>query len=158
MRVDGKAIAEQILTDLVREVVKLKKKGVTPTLAVIQVGDDPGSTAYIRQKQKAAEKIGASLILSHQPACRQGRSSAVSCQQIQSIVEKYNTDPAIHGLILQRPLPEPLAAETLALCSTIQLSKDVDGFLPNSPYPVPVASAVLEILQVTFSLITYRLS
>ena len=57
MRLDGKALAETILTHLRTRVAALKQHGVTPTLAVIQVGDDSGSTAYIRQKQKAAEAL-----------------------------------------------------------------------------------------------------
>lgn len=134
MKIDGKALAGKILSDLRLTVVKLKKMEVTPTLAVIQVGDDPGSTAYIRQKQKAAEQIGAKLIHNHLPL-------AISNQQLQNIIEQYNNDPGIHGLIVQRPLPKALRAEH------IRLSKDVDGFLTNSPYPVPVASAVLAILE-----------
>lgn len=136
MRIDGKAIAETILTDLTRQVTNLKKREIIPTLAVIQVGDDPGSIAYIRQKQKAADQIGAKLILNHQP-------SAISNQQLQMIIEQYNNDPSIHGLIVQRPLPKNLHTDT------IRLSKDVDGFLPNSPYPVPVVAAVLKILDNT---------
>lgn len=134
MKIDGKALADKILNDLSLEVVKLKEKGVTPTLAVIQVDDDPGSVAYIKQKQKAAEQIGAKLIVSHQ-------QSAISNQQLHIIIEQYNNDPSVHGLIVQRPLPKPLRA------GGIRLSKDVDGFLPNSPYPVPVAAAVLMILD-----------
>ncbi len=133
MKIDGKAIARGILESLRIQVSALKQQGVTPTLAVIQVGDDPGSTAYIRQKQKAAEQIGAKLILSHQ-------LSAVSPQTLQNILQQYNDDQSVHGIIVQRPLPEALRAEG------IRLSKDVDGFLPNSPYPVPVASAVLTML------------
>lgn len=138
MRIDGKAIAEKILGDLTPEVATLKQNGVIPTLAVIQVGDDPASTAYIRQKQKAADAIGAKLILSYQ-------LSAVSSQQLQTIIEEYNKDPLIHGIIVQRPLPERLRADG------ILPSKDVDGFLPNSPYPVPVAAAVLKIIEFAFS-------
>lgn len=146
MKIDGKAIAEGILENLCPNVSDLKRKGVTPTLAVIQVGDDPGSTAYIRQKQKAAEAIGAKVILSHQPACRQGRSSAISNQQLQKIIEEFNNTPSIHGIIVQRPLPKPLRADG------ILISKDVDGFLPNSPFPVPVAEAVMKILKKIHSL------
>lgn len=134
MKIDGKALADKILNGLSLSVVKLKEKGVTPTLAVIQVGDDPASSAYIRQKQKAAEAIGAKIILSHQ-------LSAISYQQIQKIIEKFNSDPFVHGIIVQRPLPEGLRADC------ILPSKDVDGFLPNSPYPVPVAEAILTILD-----------
>lgn len=134
MRVDGKALAEKILDDLIPKVTSLKQQGITPTLAVIQVGDDPASMAYIRQKQKAAEQIGAKIILSHQP-------SAISNQQLQEIIQTFNNDSSVHGLIVQRPLPEGLRADG------ILPSKDVDGFLPNSPYPVPVAEAVLTILE-----------
>lgn len=59
MKIDGTALAEKILADLTQEV---KKLGKTPTLAVVQVGDDPGSTAYIGQKKKAADIIGAKII------------------------------------------------------------------------------------------------
>jgi len=134
MKIDGKVLADKILNDLSLEVVKLKEKGVTPTLAVIQIGDDHGSTAYIRQKQKSAEQIGVTLILSHQ-------SSVISHQKLQSIIETYNADPAVHGIIVQRPLPKTLHA------SNILPSKDVDGFLTHSPYPVPVAEAVLTIFK-----------
>ncbi|MEK9143953.1 MAG: bifunctional 5,10-methylenetetrahydrofolate dehydrogenase/5,10-methenyltetrahydrofolate cyclohydrolase [Patescibacteria group bacterium] len=134
MKIDGRTIADAILNSLTQEVSKLKQQGITPNLAVIQVGDDPGSTAYIRQKQKTADKIGAKLILCHQP-------SAISDQQLQKIIENFNNDPLIHGIIVQRPLPKNLHADH------IRLSKDVDGFLPNSPYPVPVAAAVLMILE-----------
>lgn len=134
MRVDGKALAEKILAKLRTQVTDLNKRGVMPTLAVIQVGDDPGSTAYIRQKQKAVEKIEAKIILSHQP-------SAISNQQLQEIIQTFNNDSSVHGLIVQRPLPEGLRADG------ILPSKDVDGFLPNSPFAVPVAMAVQKILE-----------
>src|SRR3989344_8555408 len=115
MQIDGRALAHDILVHLAADVGDLAQKGTIPTLAVILVGDDLGSRSYIKQKQKAAEQMGAKLILSHQ-------QSDVSYQQIQSIIEKYNTNPAIHGIILQRPLPESLDAQSTALCSTILLS------------------------------------
>ncbi|MDP1722724.1 MAG: bifunctional 5,10-methylenetetrahydrofolate dehydrogenase/5,10-methenyltetrahydrofolate cyclohydrolase [Candidatus Gottesmanbacteria bacterium] len=144
MNIDGKFLAEQILKKLRAGVIKLKQKGVTPTIAVIQVGDDPGSTAYIRQKQKAAEQIGAKLLLSRQ-------SSVVSRQQLENSIKQYNNDPKVHGIILQRPLPGVLDAQSTSLCSAILPTKDVDGFLPDSPYRVPVASAVITILRFAFS-------
>lgn len=145
MKIDGRAIANHILERLHTKVAVLKQKGVTPTLAVIQVGDDPASAAYIRQKQKAAEQIGAKIELY--------QVSRIKHQgELQDIIQKYNNDTSIHGIIVQRPLPEGLRA------GGILLSKDVDGFLPNSPYPVPVAAAVLEVLRVTYSLITHHSS
>lgn len=143
MKIDGRAIADSILNNLAQEVNKLKEGGITPTLAVIQVGDDPGSTAYIRQKQKAAEWIGAKLILSHQ-------TSAISLQTLQNVIQQYNNDPSVHGIILQRPLPPKLA--NTSMYQYIEVNKDVDGFLPNSPYPVPVAAAVLRILEEVYAI------
>ena len=150
MKIDGKSIAENILNNLHAQVAVLKQKGLTPTLAVIQVGDDPASTAYIRQKQKAAEAIGAKIILSHQ-------SSVISHQRLEKIIKDFNNDPSVHGIILQRPLPGPLAGQSTSLCRVILPAKDVDGFHPNSPYPVPVASAIIKIIEHVFhsSLITH---
>ena len=121
MIIDGKAIAENILTQLSETI---KTMGVTPTLAVIQIGDNPASLAYIRQKQKAAEKIGAKIIVSN----------------TLSDVDRFNADPHIHGLIIQRPVPEPVGEYH------VKREKDVDGFEKNSPFDVPVAHAIGEIL------------
>lgn len=140
MKLDGRLIADTILDNLQKTVAELKKKDIIPTLAVIQVGDDPASTAYIRQKQKAADQIGAMLIHKKLP-------ENCSAQSINVTIQQCNNDPSVHGIILQRPLPTPLNAQSISLCSAILSSKDVDGFLPNSAYPVPVAAAVEKILE-----------
>ncbi len=144
MKIDGKAIADKILQNLARQVTALKNKGVTPTLAVILVGDDPASLSYIKQKQKAADAIGAKVILDQQAA-------SISSQVLKERIEKYNDDPSIHGIIIQRPLPKesPIDRDIL---NEISPKKDVDGFIPSSPYDVPVAKAVLTILREVFAL------
>ena len=139
MRIDGNAIAQQILADLSHSVSRLKKSGITPTLAVIQVGDDPNSTAYIHQKKKAAERIGA--ILKHEKL-----PADTSYQYVNTLIQTYNADPAIHGLIVQRPLPKKLSNISQIL-NHVASQKDVDGFVPNSPFEPPVALAVLKILE-----------
>ncbi len=139
MRIDGKLIAEEILATLAANVTRLKTNGIYPTMAVILVGDDPASLAYIRQKQKAAERIGASLVFSHQ-------SSAISKEQFSRLVKQYNDDPNIHGLIIQRPIPKEVG-DVSDILASVALEKDVDGFLPDSPFNVPVALAVGEILR-----------
>ncbi len=144
MRIDGKKIADAILESLVPEVLTLKKKGCIPALAVIQVGDDPASTAYISQKKKAAERIGAVLKHEKLPA-------DVSYQHVNILIHEYNANPAIHGIIVQRPLPDTLSDAKAALVS-ITPQKDVDGFVPNSPFTVPVAAAVLTILEDVYGL------
>lgn len=139
MKIDGKALADTILSQLATKVTNLKKRGITPTLAVILVGDNPASIAYIKQKQKAAEKIGAGLVFSHQ-------TSAISKNELQKLVDQYNNDPTIHGLIIQRPIPQELG-DVSTILDSVKPAKDVDGFLPNSPFDVPVAAAIGEILQ-----------
>lgn len=133
MRIEGKIIAEGILTDLSQ---KIKKFKITPTLAIIQIGNDPASQAYIKQKQLAAEKIGARLVHSSQVP-------DISTDELKKIIQTCNTENSIHGIIVQRPIPDGLQVAA----STVALEKDIDGFLPGSPYEVPVALAVHEILK-----------
>ena len=139
MRIDGTAIADTLLTALTEEVRSLRESGIVPTLAVVLVGDDPASLAYIRQKQKAADRIGAVVLFSHLPA-------DTSPETLSGIISEYNRNPNIHGLIVQRPVPESLG-DVQTILSRVSPVKDVDGFLSDSPYDVPVALAVGEILE-----------
>lgn len=139
MRIDGKAIAEAITTDLSHKTSDLLSRGITPTLAVILVGDDPASLAYIRQKNKAAERIGARVVFDHQ-------SADINADTLANLVKKYNTDSHVHGLIVQRPVPKSLGDVTEIINSVVS-AKDVDGFVPDSPFPVPVAAAVGEMVR-----------
>lgn len=141
MKLDGKALSESVLSDLASQVEQLKSRGTIPTLAVILVGDNPASLAYIKQKQKAADRIGAVLIFSHQPA-------TISKTDLQNLVEQYNNDPAIHGIIIQRPIPQEVGDVTTILNSIVP-KKDIDGFLPDTLFDVPVAVAVDKLLQTT---------
>lgn len=139
MVIDGKGIAETILIKLSDTVATLKKSGITPALAVILVGDDPGSLSYIRQKQKAAERIGAKLLFEHFP-------DTISPVTLASAIAHYNNDQTVHGIIIQRPVPQ-FIGEVGDILNSVTSAKDVDGFLPDSPFEVPVARAVVTILQ-----------
>lgn len=139
MKIDGRMIADAILTNLRKKVDTLKSQSTTPTLAVILVGDDPGSLSYIKQKTKAAETIGAQLILEH-------LSPDISEGTLSSTITRYNSDPNIHGLIVQRPLPLSLGGSH-AILDMVSAQKDIDGFVPQSPFEVPVARAVMAILE-----------
>ncbi len=138
MRIDGKALANTILNGLKHEADLLKQGGTLPTLAVILIGDNPASLAYIKQKGKAAEHIGARLIFEHQP-------SSLTSGGLYNLINQFNKDPNVHGLIVQRPIPKEVGGVT-GILSKIHPQKDVDGFLPDSPFDVPVALAVGELL------------
>ncbi len=137
MIIDGREIAHDILNILAGKVLELKVLGINPHLVVILFGNDPGSLSFIKQKQKAANKIGAKLTFVHEPL--------VSSQEVaEKIVKQYAQYKDVHGLIVQRPIPPPLNTEILTGFNLLQ--KDVDGFLPNSPYQPPVGLAIIKIL------------
>jgi len=142
MSIDGKNLADTLLETLKTRTSLLKSKGITPTLAVILVGDDPGSASYVRQKEKTAERIGAELRV-----MRYGLG--VTKDAIQKQIKELNADRSIHGIIIQRPLPKQLQDEKLL--GSISPSKDVDGFVPGSKFKVPVAIAVERILKQIFN-------
>lgn len=137
MKIDGKALAQATLTDLTRTVTHLKEKGVTPTLAVILVGDNPESLSYIRQKQKATEKIGGRFIFEQLPKTSLPKELAAR-------VQMYNRDPSVHGLIVQRPLPPDF---DVSINERVNPKKDIDGFVTNSPFDVPIVKAMIDILE-----------
>ncbi|MBU1326725.1 bifunctional 5,10-methylenetetrahydrofolate dehydrogenase/5,10-methenyltetrahydrofolate cyclohydrolase [Patescibacteria group bacterium] len=139
MKINGKIIADNMLEEFKKAVDRLNNDGVTPKLAVILVGDNPASISYIKQKQKAAERIGAAIAFSR-------LSPAISQNELQNIINVFNNDSKIHGIIVQRPLP-PGVGDCQNVLHSIVPEKDVDGFVPDSPFEVPVASAVLKILQ-----------
>ncbi len=139
MRLDGRALADELLDAVSTQVGALAAEHIVPTLAVILVGDDPGSLSYITQKRKAAERVGARLVLEQLPA-------QASVELIGSTIGHYNNDGAVHGLIIQRPLPDG-RSEAQDVLSSVAPQKDVDGFITHSPFQVPVAKAVLTILE-----------
>ena len=136
MKIDGRALADATLSNLTREVLLLKKKGIVLTLAVLLVGDNPESLAYIRQKKIATERIGGRFIFEHLP-------EVTKASELTARIQMYNDDPAVHGLIVQRPLPKHIDQ---SIGNMVVASKDVDGFVPNSPYEIPIVKAVFDIL------------
>lgn len=119
--IDGKAISNQIREELKQEVQALKERGVTPGLAVILVGDDPASQTYVRNKERACQQVGFySRVL---------RLSGETTQaELLREIEKINNDGAIHGLLVQLPLPKHI--DEAAVIQAIAPEKDVDGFHP----------------------------
>jgi methylenetetrahydrofolate dehydrogenase (NADP+) / methenyltetrahydrofolate cyclohydrolase len=137
MKIDGKQIASEILDDLKTQVSELKKKGITPTLAIILIGDDAASHSYIKQKKLKASEIGAEIKLFHF-----GSTSEV---ELLKLITDLNNDPSIHGIIVQRPLPDSFDRDKIS--QSIETQKDVDGFNTESEFDAPVALGVIEILN-----------
>jgi methylenetetrahydrofolate dehydrogenase (NADP+) / methenyltetrahydrofolate cyclohydrolase len=120
--IDGKQIAAEVRADVAERVARLKdKSGITPGLATVLVGDDPASAAYVRSKQRMCEKLGI-----HSVGHR--LEATASQEEVEKLVADLNADPAIHGILVQLPLPKHLDEE--AILNKIDLTKDVDGFHP----------------------------
>src|SRR5437870_2733413 len=124
MKLDGKEIASHIYENLKKRVGKLQKKGITPHLAVILVGDNPSSKSYVAQKQKWAENINAKVTITH-------FDETVSNKTLKQKVEELNEDPTVHAILIQRPLPNNIDVKKLELLTNPQ--KDIDGFHHESP-------------------------
>ena len=117
--IDGNALSRQLRTEVAERAAALKARGVTPGLAVILVGDNPASQVYVRNKVKACEDNGLHSVLEKYPA-------DLGEAELLARVEALNADPAIHGILVQLPLPAHIDAQKVI--ETIAPHKDVDGF------------------------------
>jgi methylenetetrahydrofolate dehydrogenase (NADP+) / methenyltetrahydrofolate cyclohydrolase len=118
---DGAAIADGVLAKVAEEARALVSLGVTPGLAVVLVGDNPASRAYVAGKGRAAKACGFHSIQHTLPA-------ETSESELLALVEALNADPALHGILVQLPLPK--AIHSSRILEAIAPSKDVDGFHP----------------------------
>ncbi|HEY9639016.1 MAG TPA: bifunctional methylenetetrahydrofolate dehydrogenase/methenyltetrahydrofolate cyclohydrolase FolD [Coleofasciculaceae cyanobacterium] len=119
---DGKALAAQIQTELTQQVRLLQSQaGRAPGLAVIMVGDNPASAAYVRGKEKACERVGIASYGKHFPA-------ETSQAELEQLIQALNQDDRVDGILVQLPLPEHLDA--VALLNQIDPDKDADGLHP----------------------------
>lgn len=133
---DGKKVAKEIRDALKKRVEELHKKGIRPKLVVILVGEDGASKVYVRNKHRAAEKIGIETADVKLP-------QDITEKELLSIVKKYNEDDSVHGILVQLPLPAQINEEKVT-CA-IAPEKDVDGFHPinighlfmNAPRSLP---------------------
>ncbi|MFH1186988.1 MAG: bifunctional 5,10-methylenetetrahydrofolate dehydrogenase/5,10-methenyltetrahydrofolate cyclohydrolase [Candidatus Levyibacteriota bacterium] len=142
MKIDGNIIANKILQELKKKVDCLKKKNILPHLAIILIGENHPSKAYVNQKKLKGELIGIKISI-------HDFNNDISLSKLKSFVEKLNNDSNIHGIIIQRPLP--LQIDEMETRKMVSIKKDVDGFLPNSKFNEPIAKAVLEILNIIFA-------
>ena len=120
--INGNEIAQQIREELKQETAKLKEKhSVVPGLVTILVGENPASVSYVTAKQKTSKELGFYSIQDNQPA-------TIKEEELLKLIDKYNEDSKIHGILVQLPLPKHIN-ETKILYA-IDPKKDVDGFHP----------------------------
>ncbi len=143
----GKALAKEIEKEIAEEVAGLKAKGINPHLSVVFVGDDPASTVYVGSKGKACDRVGIGSDTVALPA-------STSEDRLLSVIDDLNGNPAVHGILVQLPLPGHI--DTDAVIARVSPRKDVDGITPENigklllgtPYIIPCTPAgILEMLD-----------
>ncbi len=118
--IDGKSLANKVQASVATQVEELKReKNIVPGLAVILIGDDPASHAYVKMKAKACEKVGFYSITHNMP-------DTISQDEIIATIEMMNNNPRIDGILVQLPLPKHV--DTDKILEVIDPKKDVDGF------------------------------
>ena len=117
--IDGKKISQEIKDELKEKVAKMAEQGKNVALAVIQVGNDPASSVYVRNKKRACEYIGIKSLSYELP-------EETTEAELVELVEKLNKDDEVNGILVQLPLPKQINEDTII--QTISPAKDVDGF------------------------------
>jgi methylenetetrahydrofolate dehydrogenase (NADP+)/methenyltetrahydrofolate cyclohydrolase len=121
--IDGKAISEKVLEECRVDVEKLKEEGVKPGLAVVLVGNDPASKAYVGSKARTCIKLGLHSVKIELP-------ESTSQEDLIEVIEQLNNDSDIHGILVQSPPPNHIDESAVVLA--IDPAKDVDGFHPEN--------------------------
>ena len=121
--IDGKAIAADVRADVARDVAALRERGVVPGLTVVLVGDDIASATYVGAKEKASREAGMAGGTIRLPA-------DTTQAALLTLIEQLNGDAAVHGILVQMPLPKHIDPDTII--RHIRPEKDVDGFHPEN--------------------------
>ncbi len=134
IKIDGIVIAQSVKDRVKKAVEELKTQGITPCLATILIGDDLASATYVRNKHKACEEVG---IITKDHKLDANTTQA----QLNDIIENLNKDSAIHGILIQLPLPKQL--DEFVTTSRISPLKDVDGLTPHNTGLLAMKKAAL---------------
>lgn len=119
--INGRELADQMQAEIQKDVEKMTQQGIQPGLVVLLVGENPASQTYVRNKERAAAKIGILSKVEKLP-------ETISEEELLAEIDKYNQDSRFHGILVQLPLPKHIDAEKILLA--IDPKKDVDGFHP----------------------------
>ncbi|WP_408921491.1 bifunctional methylenetetrahydrofolate dehydrogenase/methenyltetrahydrofolate cyclohydrolase [Corynebacterium tuberculostearicum] len=120
-KLDGTLYRDEIFADLAQRVAALKDNGITPGLATVLVGEDPGSQSYVKMKHRDCEKLGINSIRKDLPA-------DITQEELEAVIDELNADDACTGYIVQLPLPKHL--DENAILERIDPEKDADGLHP----------------------------
>jgi methylenetetrahydrofolate dehydrogenase (NADP+)/methenyltetrahydrofolate cyclohydrolase len=123
IRIDGNVLAAKVRDRIAADVTALKARGITPGLAVVLVGEDPASQVYVRNKVAACAKVGMHSVLERLPA-------STTEAELLALVDALNADPAVHGILVQFPVPKQISQEHVI--ARISPAKDVDGLHADS--------------------------
>jgi len=118
---DGAKVAARVQTEVATRVAALKARGITPGLSVVLIGEDPASAVYVGSKERTSNELGM-----HGETIRKPASTTQA--ELIEIIDRLNADPAVHGILVQMPLPKHMDPETVL--RRIRPDKDVDGFHP----------------------------
>lgn len=118
--IDGNKIARQIVEELKIATARLREeRGITPHIVVVRVGNDPASVSYVKKKEATALEIGFKSTVDVLP-------ETISQAELETVIDGYNADPAVHGILVQAPLPKHI--DETAIFNRVVPAKDVDGF------------------------------
>ena len=119
--IDGKVLAAKVRGEVAEKVRALKAKGIATGLTVVRVGDDPASEVYVRGKRKDCDEVGIVSVEHHLPA-------TTGEAELLALVDRLNRDPAVHGILVQLPLPDAIDEDPVL--ELVDPAKDADGFHP----------------------------
>ena len=132
--INGRELADQMQAEIQKDVEKMTQQGIQPGLVVLLVGENPASQTYVRNKERAAAKIGILSKVEKLP-------ETISEEELLAEIDKYNQDSRFHGILVQLPLPKHIDEEKILLA--IDPKKDVDGFHRSNIVGKPMAQLLL---------------
>jgi len=134
IKIDGKVIAQSVKDRVKKAADELKTQGINPCLATVLIGENPASATYVRNKHKACEEVGITT-KDHK------LDENITQSELNGIINDLNSDSAVHGILIQLPLPKQL--DEFATTSRISPLKDVDGLTPHNAGLLAMKKAVL---------------
>ncbi len=133
-KIDGKIIAQSVKDRVKKAADELKAQGINPCLATVLIGDNPASATYVRNKHNACQEVGI-ITKDHK------LDSSITQTELNKIIDDLNADTAVHGILIQLPLPQQL--DEFATTSRISPLKDVDGLTPHNAGLLAMKKALL---------------